>query len=338
MIDIGRLWRQFIQTYVPRKSATMAQAYLPNTKPLQPLKADTDALLKQSLEEIIQKNPQQDKYEADDLLGIAAGPTGLAYFFLRMSQTHPDLQIQGHGCIYWAEKYIAGDRGALEIQDKNCGFVCEKLAYEAVKASITKDEKDVAAFLSNIPRIIAKTPEGGEDPFPSEMLYGRAAVLYLLRAIRKSVPGSADSVNEAISKICQKILDTKDNSKGEWLWNGKRYYGAPHGDIGIITQIVLSEPSLAPKLKDRLERLLDLQNESGNWSDTDEVREDSYRRVQFCHGAPGFTFSLQSLRPYYPDLHERFDKAIERGREVTWDRGILVKEPSLCHGLFGNGL
>ncbi|OAA48598.1 LanC-like protein 1 [Metarhizium rileyi] len=260
----------------------MAQAYLPNTLPLQPLALDTAALLRQSLEDIVLENPPLDKYE-ETLNGLAAGPTALAYLFLQMAQKHADLQIQGHGCMYWAEKYISGDRGPQEIRDKNCGLVCEKLAFAAVKASITQADRDMAAFLDNVPRLLASTPEGAENPFPSEMLYGRAALLYMLRMVK---------------------------SKGDWLWNGKRYYGAPHGDMGIIRQIVLSDPSLAPKLTARLEELLDLQTETGNWPDTDEQREDADRRVQFCHGAPGFIFALQSLRPFYPEFQQ---SALPRG-------------------------
>ncbi|TWU74415.1 hypothetical protein ED733_003583 [Metarhizium rileyi] len=287
----------------------MAQAYLPNTLPLQPLALDTAALLRQSLEDIVLENPPLDKYE-ETLNGLAAGPTALAYLFLQMAQKHADLQIQGHECMYWAEKYINGDRGPQEIRDKNCGLVCEKLAFAAVKASITQDDRDVAAFLDNVPRLLASTLEGAENPFPIEMLYGRAALLYMLRMVKRFVPTSADSANEAIDKFCQKILATRDNSKGDWLWNGKRYYGAPHGDMGIIRQIVLSDPSLAPKLTARLEELLDLQTETGNWPDTDEQREDADRRVQFCHGAPGFIFALQSLRPFYPEFQQ---SALPRG-------------------------
>ncbi|EFY93057.1 LanC-like protein 1 [Metarhizium acridum CQMa 102] len=305
--------------------------------PLQPLTADTTALLGQSLEDIVQQNPPLDKYE-DNLAGLLAGHTALAYLFLRTAQEHAGLQVRGHGCRYWAERYMAGDRGAQEIQDKNCGLACEKLAFEAVRACVTGSERDVAAFLDNIPGLAAPTRHGSDKAFPSEMLYGRAAVLYMLRMVRRFVPSSAGPVDQAIGSICQRILDTRDGSKGDWLWHGKRYYGAAHGDVGVITQVVLSDPSLAPRLAARLGELLDLQTEGGNWPATDEEREGADRRVQFCHGAPGFIFALQSLRPFYPVLRERIDEAVAKGRRAIWARGLLVKEPCLCHGLFGNGL
>ncbi|KID72618.1 LanC-like protein 2 [Metarhizium brunneum] len=310
----------------------MAQRHLPNTMPLRPLTADTTALLRQSLEDIVQQNPPLDEHQ-DSLSGLLSGHTALAYLFLRTAQEHAGLQVRGHGCKYWAEQYMAGDRGAQEIQDRNCGLACEKLAFEAVRACVTGSEGDVAAFLDNIPGLAAR-----EKAFPSEMLYGRAAVLYMLRMVRRFVPSSAGPVDEAVGRICQRILDTRDSSEGDWLWHGKRYYGAPHGDVGIITQLVLSDPSLAPRLAARLGELLDLQTEGGNWPSTAEARERADRLVQFCHGAPGFIFALQSLRPFYPMLRERIDEAIAKGRRVIWARGLLVKEPCLCHGLFGNGL
>ncbi len=95
-----------------------------------------------------------------------------------------------------------------------------------------------------------------------------------------------------------------------------------------------------PKLAGRLEELLDLQTPEGNWIHTAPALEagEAATRVQFCHGAPGYIFALRALRPYYPQFQGRFDQAIDKGREVTWTKGILKKEPSLCHGLFGNAL
>jgi hypothetical protein len=38
-----------------------------------------------------------------------------------------------------------------------------------------------------------------------------------------------------------------------------------HGEIGIVTQIVLSDAPYAPKLENKLLSLLKLQNTEGNW-------------------------------------------------------------------------
>jgi len=143
-----------------------------------------------------------------------------------------------------------------------------------------------------------------------------------------------------VKQLTRRILDKDDDGKGHWLWNGARYFGAPHGDIGTLAQIILCVPSLAPELTGLLEELLALQNSEGNWVHTAKALDagEAAVRVQYCHGAPGYVFALQSLRPHYPEFAGRFDKAIEKGREVTWAKGILKKEPSLCHGVLGNAL
>jgi hypothetical protein len=60
--------------------------------------------------------------------------------------------------------------------------------------------------------------------------------------------------------------------------------------------------------------------------------------VQFCHGAPGFVISLLAIREHFPTLHTQIDAAIALGRKVTWEKGLLTKEPNFCHGIMGNAL
>jgi len=60
--------------------------------------------------------------------------------------------------------------------------------------------------------------------------------------------------------------------------------------------------------------------------------------IHFCHGAPGFVVSLVAIRTYFPILQPRIDVAIKRGRKLIWERGLLTKEPNICHGITGNAL
>jgi lantibiotic modifying enzyme len=89
-------------------------------------------------------------------------------------------------------------------------------------------------------------------------------------------------------------------------------------------------------LAEKLEELLAFQLPDGNWPTIAEKTES--KLVQWCHGAPGFVLCLLSLRPFFPTLHEKIDAAIERGRACTWEKGLLKKEPSLCHGILSNAL
>ncbi|UNI24162.1 hypothetical protein JDV02_009931 [Purpureocillium takamizusanense] len=318
----------------------MEQLYIDNTMPQQALGAAPADLLRESLETLVTTHPPQESYDPETCIGLIAGPTGVAYALLCLSARHPDLRIQGHNLVHWAGKYVEGDRGTLVLQDGCCGFVAEVLALDAVRACVTKDRRCVTALLAHMPRLLEPASGEGADKFPAEMIYGRAGMLYMLRAVRHWVPDSADLLEEPIARLARRILDKDDDGKGHWVWNGDRYFGAPHGDIGTLAQIVLCVPTLAPELAGLLEELLDLQSDEGNWIHTAKALEagEAAVRVQFCHGAPGFVFALQSLRPHYPDFAERFDKAIHKGREVTWAKGVLKKEPSLCHGVLGNAL
>jgi lantibiotic modifying enzyme len=158
--------------------------------------------------------------------------------------------------------------------------------------------------------------------------------------VEEYFPGAKSYLDSPKSRLTQKILETNDDGRGNWEWRGKRYFGAAHGEIGIITQLVLSNPTLAPKLQDRLEDLLDFQCSDGNWPSSEvKMREGkSAKLVQWCHGAPGFVFSLQSLREHFPDLQPQIDAAILRAQDIIWRHGLLTKEPSLCHGILGNAL
>ncbi len=106
------------------------------------------------------------------------------------------------------------------------------------------------------------------------------------------------------------------------------------------TQLVLTTPALAPKLEGALTRVLGAQTYDGNWpaSDEGEYQGSATGIVQFCHGAPGIVHSLLSIRQYFPRLDSQVSLAIRRGMECTWNYGLLRKEPSLCHGIFGNAL
>ncbi|KAH7175482.1 hypothetical protein EDB81DRAFT_6981 [Dactylonectria macrodidyma] len=317
----------------------MAQRYISNNLPTQRLGSAPSELLPYVLEMLVKHAPPLPAYTERHLGGLFTGYTGLAYLFLQLSAMRPDLQVAGHTMIFWADQYLTGDRGPLVLENK-CGIGSEKLSFEAVKACITKDKDDVIEFLSNIPRILGPYPTPQDDPFASELISGRAGTLYLLRMVKHWVPEYAPLIDSPLHRLTEYIMATDDDGRGNWEWHGKRFFGAAHGDIGIITQLVLSNPSLAPQLSSRLERLLELQAPDGNWPEgarsLKQGRAPSL--VQWCHGAPGFIYSLLSLRPYFPLLHEQIDTSVVKGQGLIWRHGLLTKEPSLCHGIFGNAL
>ncbi|KKY31070.1 putativelike protein 1 [Diaporthe ampelina] len=258
--------------------------------------------LEEALGEIIAKSPPHDEYTGnnDVLKGLWAGPTGFAYLFLQASAMYPHLRIAGRHALSWARRYMDGARGDLRLGSR-CGL--------------------------SLPDLLA--PCGS---WPDELLQGRAGTLYMLRMMRHWVPDSAVLLDRSIDSVTAAILAHGP----EWKWHGKRYLGAVHGDIGIVTQLVLAVPSLASRLEGKLRDLLGSQLPNGNWPSS--VGGTDASLVQFCHGAPGFLHSLASLRPYFPGLRQQIDASAEQARRCVWRQGLLRKEPSLCHGILGNAL
>lgn len=203
----------------------------------------------------------------------------------------------------------------------------EKLAYAAVLAAATGDA-DAAATLE----------AGRWDPWVDQTiydyLYGQAGFLALLRLVRTFRPEFKDAMDRSATGIIEKILA----APSPWKCYGHEYLGAAHGNMGIVAQVVLSEPGYAehPRIKAELERILELQMENGNWPVALQRRKDL---VQWCHGAPGTVMSLVAIRSYFPEgVQARIDVAVERGRNCVWELGLLTKEPNLCHGIIGNAL
>ncbi|KAL6889224.1 hypothetical protein HDV57DRAFT_317874 [Trichoderma longibrachiatum] len=317
----------------------MAPKYIPNDLPLQSLDREPLPLMKSSLERILKATPPQPAYlDPAQHGGFIRGPTSIAYLFFRLANLYPDVQVADHHLLHWAKKYMQADRGKLALSTR-VGLSCEKLAYEALKACISQDANDVESFLSNIPRIVGPYPDGEKDPFESEIWQGRAGTLYFMRLMRHQLPDCAGILEGPIAQVSEKILaDSIDGDEGGWTFHQKKYLGAGHGDIGIVTQLALTTPALAPKLAPKLRALLSLQRD-GNWPIAREIDESRHPSLmQWCHGAPGFLYSLRAMRPCFPDLHDEIDAAIARGQEAIWRQGLLRKEPSLCHGIFGNAL
>lgn len=255
--------------------------------------------------------------------GLFSGPTSIAYFFLILSK-YTDLEIENRRPADWCKAYLQlGQDRVPPSTDTGCGISNEYLAYNAVKACLYQDEGYANRVLHALRGLRT-------DQTECEWLYGRAGALYILRVIRRWLPQLAEAVNRVIRSLIEEML-----LQQPWFWHGKQYLGAVHGEIGIVTQIVLSDPSYAPRLERKLVELLRLQDAQGNWPSS---RGRDAHLVQFCHGAPGFVVSLLAVRPYFPTLHSQIDTAISLGRRLIWEKGLLTKEPDICHGITGNAL
>lgn len=314
------------------KPANMGSRYISNT--FQTLLSPThrpEEYLISALEDILTNYPPQQSYSSHNLAGLWSGPTGIAYLFLQVARRKPHLKVAGHHALTWAKRYIAADRGHVKFTGSGCGIHEERLVYYAVRAAITTEEEDVRKFVADVERSLEVT---GQQGYPFEVLYGWAGCLYLVRLVKHWVPGAGELVKDPVDEIVSLIM----RAGPEWKWHGKRYLGAVHGDIGIVTQLVLTKPEVARDLEPVLARLLDIQQDDGNWPSSWGKTRSQGGLVQVCHGAAGYVHSLLAIREHFPGLQGRIDEALRKGRECIWREGLLKKEPSLCHGIFGNAL
>ncbi|KAG9780454.1 hypothetical protein KCU88_g3768, partial [Aureobasidium melanogenum] len=263
--------------------------------------------------------------------GLYYGPTSIAYLFFRLSSHYPDLVFKGQSLLDWSQAYL--DLGAHEQHDSvdpsHCGIANERLTQLAIRAAMEKDPS-LAKELCSYEKVI-----NGSSGGSNEWLYGRSGYLYLLRLARSGYEGDSKAT-AAIDRVIQKTADRILSAKQPWVWHGKCYVGAAHGIFGIVGQLVLSSASSAEALQTILKQLLDMQFPSGNFPSS--LPPGSDRLVQFCHGGPGAVLTLRSLRPYFPELQQRIDSAIVAAQKDIWKRGVLTKQPCLCHGIAGNAL
>ncbi|EXJ88848.1 hypothetical protein A1O3_01912 [Capronia epimyces CBS 606.96] len=262
--------------------------------------------------------------------GLYYGPTSIAYLFFRLSQHYPDLTFKGQSLLDWAQAYLdLGVHGLRETVDSNhCGVANEMLAQLAIRAAMENDPS-LAQQLCSYESVV--NDASGSD----EWLYGRSGYLYLLRLARSAFEQDTKTMNvidATLQKTVRRILSTTQ----PWSWHGKCYLGAAHGTFGILCQLVLSSPSSAETVQPILTQLLETKFPSGNFPSS--LPPGSDRLVQFCHGGPGAVLALRSLRPHFPKLRNRIDSAIVAAQRDIWKRGVLTKQPCLCHGIAGNAL
>ncbi|KAK5279360.1 hypothetical protein LTR40_007917 [Exophiala xenobiotica] len=261
--------------------------------------------------------------------GLYYGPTSVAYLFFRLSQVHPHLSFKSQSLLDWAQAYLdLGASHSKSVDSDHCGIANEALTQLAIRAAMDQDTSLVQQLCSYQSTI---NGAGGSD----EWLYGRSGYLYLLRLAGSGFTkdsSAARMIRATIQKTVQRILA----SHQPWTWHDKAYLGAAHGIFGILCQVVLSEPSVAQSVEQILSQVLETQYPTGNFPSS--LPPGSDKLVQFCHGAPGAILSLRALRPHFPKLQHHIDAVIEAAQKDTWKRGVLVKEPCLCHGIAGNAL
>ncbi|KAJ9095952.1 hypothetical protein QFC21_005314 [Naganishia friedmannii] len=274
------------------------------------------------------------------------------------------------------ERELLGDHGVagVKVRPWRCGVGDDTVVYAALHVvfAIEDDnnaEAEVEAFCKAVTRQLVgrhadeQSKKHGKSA-SNEWLYGRAGTLFLLRLVRNASLGrqsgniddnttiTLNTIDSAIRAVVREIVA----APRPWIWHGNAYLGAVHGSAGIIAQVLLSIKAISGDSGDHDEekkwiatmepdvgQLLDVQfTETGNWPSSlasapgRQPRDD--RLLQFCHGSPGIIACLSHILPFYPHLSTRIKHAITLAQPDLFARGLLTKEPCLCHGATGNAL
>jgi hypothetical protein len=236
----------------------------------------------------------------------------VAYTFLILQQMYNDLEIEGQLLGTWSAAYLKQAQDTIGDypgpQPGKCGITDDILALLAIGAATSKD----IDMVGNLCDYSAEVLDPETD---NEFLYGRAGYLYLLRLVKASFIDDSNTL-QLITDTQDDIVDAILDTPRPWKWRGKTSVGAIHGAIGIITQVVLTDPKkYASKVEADLAVLLTYQYETGNWPSSIPPEKD--RLVQVCHGAPGVVISLLSIKKYFPNLDESSPEPSPKGASAS---------------------
>ena len=283
-------------------------------------------------------------------LGLFSGPISIAYVLFVLSKAE-DRVVEGKRLSEWTKQYLEMARGWMEgeaygenpVTSEDCAVGNNRTCFAAIASVVYQDQKLVEEILSYVPGVLADTSLAKAPS--NEYILGRAGFLYLLRLISTWFPAMTEKVAAAKQQIIEKIIS---QGPKQWLFVRMPYLSVGHGWLGIIVEILMTDPTSerAAELRPLVERIIKQQGSDGNWPKyMDEVPAEKNPSlwIQWGHGAPGVVNGLSSLRPIYDkvgdsEMVSRIDQAIANSQGIIWKEGLLTKESCLCHGASGNSL
>lgn len=226
-------------------------------------------------------------------------------------------------------------------KSRGIGFCCDTICWDMFQCLKTDTPFAVNSELYNHSADVS-----------DEILFGRAGLALLADYFTKK--GMRLVNHRLVADILASILLTDY----AWSWHGKVYFGAAHGTAGILATLKrlggIARTDLVADL------IAHSRLPSGNFKSS--MGSNSDKLVQWCHGASGFTALLLA---FSQDAHAPATApAIAGGPgstggevvgkhsdsssldlnlvlcdtvDVIWQRGILRKGCSICHGTAGNG-
>ncbi|KAF4532219.1 hypothetical protein B566_EDAN004305 [Ephemera danica] len=230
---------------------------------------------------------------------------------------------------------LTGDAGPLAV-----GAVVKFLQGRRIEAGI---------YCRRLKHMVHSTLDLRNPEIPDEILYGRAGLLLALLFVRHHLeeihiePRFVQLLVSAIlasGKAMAEKLGPGDWPPLMYEWHGKKYLGAAHGLVGILHTLILARKCLGGARQEELDTLvqqtlnwlLALLLPSGNLPSS--LGNHTDRLVHWCHGAPGLSLLLcQAYKEYKVD---HYLEAAKVCADLIWQRGLLRKGCSICHGTAGN--
>ena len=183
-----------------------------------------------------------------------------------------------------------------------------------------------------------------ESNYPNEYLYGRVGYLFALLYVNKHVLPSP--IEDALIRSVIEAIFTCGKIEVEaggftcplmYQWHHSYYLGAAHGISGIIYLLLqaykyLTESELNTLIRPTIDYLSSTSFSGGNYPSSLGSTTDKY--VQWCHGAPGFLYMYTAAYRVFKD-DKYLNLALKCG-DIIWERGLLKKGYSICHGVSGN--
>ena len=153
---------RYIPHDIPTNDPDLERLYRPE---------DAREQLIKSLEKIVTGYPPRESYDAQECHGLYSGPTSIAFLFLHISRSHPNLKIKESSPRSWADGYLYGKRTFSAVTAANCGVINEFLAFHAVHATTYLDDTmDLLKFWAALAPAIEAT-ERTLFSYPSQIIF-----------------------------------------------------------------------------------------------------------------------------------------------------------------------
>ncbi|KAG5330436.1 LANC2 protein, partial [Acromyrmex charruanus] len=289
--------------------------------------------------EVLKKNKRKWLDSSD--YSVYTGQAGIAYTLYRYGKYYNDSEY-----INMAAEIL--QRCTTEFKSRHeVTFLTGTVGPLALAAVIlhSQQEKEQAEQLILKLKSLSTYVLDKHSGVPDELLYGRAGYLTGLLYLNSNIlpaPIEADLIKQVVSCIINSGISYATSNRSQsplmYSWHDTEYIGAAHGLAGILYLLLqarqyLTQVQLDDYIKPSLYYLQKLQFSSRNFPSS--IGNFSDKLVHWCHGAPGMSALFCLAYKVFED-HTFLETAIQCG-EVAWERGLLKKGYSICHGVAGNG-